>query len=559
MSETDATAESWNEATRIASPERSRLTFDLDVDLCVIGGGLAGLTVAREVAKRGWSVAILEAGRVAWAASGRNTGFVLPGFHENTDSMIERIGLDHTRQLWALSEQGVDYVRRTIEETGMPGVDPVPGWLHVSKADDDDAVRSKVERLRWIGADVEAWPTERVRAVLPNPRYFGAIHYPRAFHIHPLNYALGLAADAEKAGVRIFEETPALSIDPAGVRKRITTPNARVRASHVVLAGNVHLGELMPQLAATLLPLTTFVMVSQPLGPLLQEVIRYRGAVSDSDRADNHYRIVDGDRLQWSGRVRVWEADPKWIGRGLMRDIRRNFPQLGKVEIAYLWSGTIGRAIHRMPQIGEVEPGLWVASAFGGHGLNTTALAGELIARGIVDNDETWRMFAPYELVWAGGRLGRAVAQGLYWGSRPLARVEEGLARYREQARARKAARLAARANGQAKAAAEQAATLAKIADLAAAEQAGVVTPPASGMIAAEAQRFSPPPESAPAAMAPEAPEGAPADTPGETSPVEAGQGAPPQVKLLAGLNRVFGRRKPKPPAPSDAPPTDAD
>jgi gamma-glutamylputrescine oxidase len=534
MSETDATAESWYEATRVATPERSRLNFELDVDVCVIGGGLAGLTVAREVARRGWSVAVLEAGRVAWAASGRNTGFVLPGFHEDADTMVERIGLDHTRQLWALSEQGVGYVRRTIEETGMPGVDPVPGWLHVSKTAGDDQVRAHVERLRWIGAQVEAWPTEQVREVLPNPRYFGAIHYRHAFHIHPLNYALGLAAAAEAAGVRIFEDTPALAIDPAGVRKRIATPNARVRAPHVVLAGNVHLGELMPQLAATLLPLTTFVMVSQPLGPLLSEVIRYRGGVSDTDRADNHYRIVDGDRLQWSGRVRVWEADPRRIGRGLKRDIRRNFPQLGKVEIAHLWSGTIGRAIHRMPQVGEIERGLWVASAFGGHGLNTTAMAGELIARGIVEGDETWRMFAPYELVWAGGRLGRVVAQGLYWGSRPLARIEEGLARYREQARARKATRLAKRGNGQEKPAVDEAA-LAKIAELVVAAQRSVTTPAQNEMAAAEEPEFAP----APAADG----EGVP-DAP-----------APVIDSPQTGQARSFGRRRRKRGKPKDAPP----
>src|SRR5580765_288279 len=115
----------WYEANSVARPDRPRLNLDLDTDVCVIGGGLAGLTVAREVAQRGWSVAVLEAGRVAWAASGRNTGFVLPGFSEHIDDMVERIGLDHAKQLWALSEQGVDYVRRTIQETGMPGVNPV--------------------------------------------------------------------------------------------------------------------------------------------------------------------------------------------------------------------------------------------------------------------------------------------------------------------------------------------------------------------------------------------------------------------------------------------------
>jgi gamma-glutamylputrescine oxidase len=472
MSEPDPTADSWYEATRVASPERGTLNYELDTDVCVIGAGLAGLTVAREIARRGWKVAVLEASRVAWAASGRNTGFVLPGFHEDVDTMVERIGLDHAKQLYALSKQGVDYVRRTIEETCMPGVDPVPGWLHVSKTDGDERVRANVERLRWIGAECEAWPTERVREALPNPRYFGAIHYPNAFHIHPLNYALGLAADAEGAGARIFENTPALSIDPTGVRKRIATPDARVRADHVVLACNVHLGDLMPELAATLLPITTYVLVTQPIANL-SEVIRYRGGISDTDRADNHYRIVGGDdpaaqRLQWSGRVRLWEAEPRSVARGLVGDIRRAFPALGKVEIAHLWGGTLGRAIHGMPQIGEIEPGLWVASGFGGHGLNTTAMAGELIARGMVENDQAWRLLTPYELVWAGGRLGRVLAQGLYWGSRPVERVEAGLARYREYARARKAARIAARL----KAEAEKAVAARAAAERAAAERA---------------------------------------------------------------------------------------
>jgi glycine/D-amino acid oxidase-like deaminating enzyme len=447
MSDNETTAAGWYEAIRVASPQRPRLNFDLDVDVCVIGAGLAGLTVAREVARRGWSVAVLEANRVAWAASGRNTGFVLPGFGESADNIVERVGLDHAKELWALSEQGVDYVRRAVEETGMPGVDPVDGWLHVSKTDNDKAIRNEVERLRWIGANVEYWSTTRVRDVLPNPRYFNALYFPGALHIHPLNYALGLAADAERHGARIFEETPAISIDPAGVRKRIETQSGRVRAGHVVLACNVLLGDLMPRLAATLLPISTFVLVTEPIARLA-DVVRYRGAVSDTNRADNHYRIVGDDRLQWSGRMRAWAADPRWVGRGLIADIKRNFPDLGNVEIAHLWRGTLGRAIHRMPQIGEIERGLWVVSGFGGHGLNTTAMGGELVARGIVEADQTWRLFAPYELVWAGGMLGRALAQSIYWGSRPIERVEQGLSRYRERARTRRQARLAAR-NGQ--------------------------------------------------------------------------------------------------------------
>jgi glycine/D-amino acid oxidase-like deaminating enzyme len=299
--------------------------------------------------------------------------------------------------------------------------------------------------MRWIGTDVEFWSVDRVRDQLHSPRYFGAVHYREAFHIDPFNYALGLAALAEKAGARIFEDTPAVSLDPAGVRKRVITPAGRVRSAHVVLAGNIHLGTLMPRLAATLLPVTTFVMVTEPIGEILHDIVRYRGAISDTNRADNHYRIVGGDRLQWSGRMRAWEANPRLIARGLVNDVRRTFPGLGKVEVAHLWRGTLGRTVHRMPQIGEIERGVWLASGFGGHGLNNTAVAGELIARGIIDGDETWRLFAPYELVWAGGVLGRALAQGIYWGTRPLERIEQEAARYRSRARARKDARLAAR------------------------------------------------------------------------------------------------------------------
>jgi gamma-glutamylputrescine oxidase len=443
MSESDSTAGSWYEASRVAAPDRPRLNVDLDVDVCVIGAGLAGLTAAREIAQRGWSVAVLEAGHVAWAASGRNMGFVLPGFSEDINDIVERIGLDHAKQLWALSEQGLEYVRRTIAETQMPGADPVDGWLHISKTDNTVELRNETERMRWIGADVEFWPTARVRDQLKSSRYFGAVYYRRAFHIHPYNYALGLAALAEKAGVRIFEETPAVSIDPAGVRKRIITPSGRVRAGQVVLAGNIHLGALMPRLAATLLPVTTFVMVTEPIGEILHEFVRYRGAVSDTNRADNHYRIVGGDRLQWSGRMRAWEANPRSVANGLVNDVTRTFPGLGKVEIAHLWRGTLGRTIHRMPQIGEIERGVWLASGFGGHGLNTSAMGGELVARGIVDADQTWQLFAPYELVWAGGMLGSVLAQGIYWGTRPIERVEEGLAQYRARARRRKDARRA--------------------------------------------------------------------------------------------------------------------
>src|SRR5215470_17111889 len=110
-------APTWYTTTMVPAPLRAPLTYDLDVDVCVIGAGLAGLTTAREIARRGWSVAVLERARVAWNASGRNDGFVLPGFASSMDRIISRVGLDHAKALWALSAMGLDYVAKTIAET----------------------------------------------------------------------------------------------------------------------------------------------------------------------------------------------------------------------------------------------------------------------------------------------------------------------------------------------------------------------------------------------------------------------------------------------------------
>lgn len=423
-------------ATAILPPPRAPLTVDADVDVCVVGGGLAGLTAAREIARRGWSVIVLEASRIAWNASGRNTGFVLPGFAQAPDRIVERVGIEHARALWTLSKAGLDYVRQTIEDNDIP-VQPSDGWLYVSKIDRAESVQAEGELLRELGADVDILPTEQVRTLLKTPHYFQAIGFPDAFNIHPLNYVLALAKLAEDAGARICEDTPALSIDPAGVRKRVTTSHARVRAAHIVLAGNAHLGAVMPDIAQTILPVRTYVIATKPLDrDKLAEAIAWRGSVSDTDWADNHYRVME-DRLVWSGRMTTWNVDPWRFAKGLRRDIRRVYPQLGDVEIDYAWTGTLGNAVHRMPQIGEVTNAVWLASGFGGHGLNTTAMAGNMVARAIVEGDTAWRLFLPFELIWAGGALGRTITQVFYWTRRTQERLAARASRKAERNRQR--------------------------------------------------------------------------------------------------------------------------
>ena len=427
----------WYTATMVSASARPPLTYDLDVDVCVIGAGLAGLTTAREIARRGWSVAVLESHRIAWSASGRNDGFVLPGFAGSMDRLVSRVGLDHAKALWALSDTGVKYVRTTIAEGRLPGVAPIAGWLRVSKTDNGDEILDDAQLYGGeFGVEVELWPPERVRDVLRTNHYFHALHLPRAFHIHPLNYALGLAELAEAAGARIFEDTPAVSIDSSGIRKRIVTPSARLRASHIVLAGNIHLGAPLKRLSDTLLPVWRHAAVTEPLGEHLAEAIGFQGSVSDSDGID-HFRIVDGDRLMWASPETTWDARPRRFAGPIQRRIAMIFPQLGKVPIAEMFGGAVGLTVHGMPQIGQLRKGLWVASGFGRQGLNTTAMAGQLIARSILWGDERWRLFSPFELVWAGGATGRVAGYAIGMWERGSSAAAGALARYRERARGR--------------------------------------------------------------------------------------------------------------------------
>src|SRR5260370_23449202 len=211
------------------------------------------------------------------------------------------------------------------------------GSLDVFKPRDAGGAMARLRLIEQeMGVAVEGWPTARVRDALRTSRYFEAIYFACAFQVNHLAYALGLAEAPERAGARVFENTQAVSIDPAGVRKRIETPHGRVRAGHVVLAGNVHLGSVAQRLADTLVPITAFTGVTQSLGGRLAEAVTFCGAVSDSRHANCPYRIVGGASLLWPASASAG-ARSKWIQRSPERPVRATDPQLGPGPFEQLW------------------------------------------------------------------------------------------------------------------------------------------------------------------------------------------------------------------------------
>jgi hypothetical protein len=211
------------------------------------------------------------------------------------------------------------------------------------------------------------------------------------------------------------------------------------------------LGAPLRRLSETLLPVWRYAGVTAPLGERLAEVVAFKGSVMDSAGVD-HFRITDGDRLMWASPETTWEARPQRFASTIGRRIRTIFPGLGEVEIAEVFGGAIGETVHGMPQIGQLRKGLWVASGFGRQGLNASAMAGQLIARSILWGDERWRLFSPFELVWAGGPTGRVAGYMVNLWGRGSTAVTGALARHRERVRAQESVREArlAKANRQA-------------------------------------------------------------------------------------------------------------
>ena len=392
------------------------LRGDRETEVCVIGGGLAGLSGAVSLAERGLTVTLLEARRIAWGASGRNGGFVSPGFSLGSGALTKRLGLERARQLYALSDKAVALVRNRIARYEIAGCEPVEGRISVWRYPDPDEIRRECDRMaEQFGIEGEVWSREELRERLLTERYHGGLFDRAGFHFHPLNYALGLARAAASLGVRLHEGSEVTGLALETAQKTVTTAQGVVRARELVIACGGLIGGLQRRLSAATLPIATYVVATEPLGDRLQSAIRLDCAIHDNRLANDYYRVVAGDRILWGGRISARRAEPAELAALMLGDLVSVYPQLAGLRAETAWAGTMGYARHKMPQIGILRPGVWYSMGFGGHGMNTTAMAGELIAAAIAERDDHYRLFAPFGLAWTGGALGPVAAQTTYW------------------------------------------------------------------------------------------------------------------------------------------------
>ncbi len=389
-------APSYYLATAKELTERPPLGESLTCDVCVIGGGLTGLSSTLHLAERGYDVVLLEAQRLAWGASGRNGGQLGSGQRKDPQELAKLLGPEAAAGLWKLAEEAKDLVRGRIARHNID-CDLKPGIMHVAYKPGDVAELTEFAEdvTRNHGYDdIEVLSKAEVAERLGTEIYHGGTMDWGAAHLHPLNYALGLAKAAEDAGARLFEGTAALSVDQ-GQKLRIRTGRDEVTADFAVLACNGYLEKLEPRIASRIMPINNFVLATEPLGEDgARALIRDDVAVADSKFVIDYYRLSADHRLLFGGGENYRRGFPNDLKSFVRKYMLRVYPQLAQTRIDYAWGGTLAVTVNRLPDFGRLGDNIYYAQGFSGHGLALTSLAGKVIAEALAGQAERFDLMA---------------------------------------------------------------------------------------------------------------------------------------------------------------------
>jgi gamma-glutamylputrescine oxidase len=380
----------------VPAPARAMLADQVEADVCVIGGGIAGCSTALHLAERGYRVALLEAQRIGYGASGRSGGQAIAGYACGQGKLERQVGFENARRMWDISVEGLQLIRDRVERHAID-CDLHWGQMHVAikqrqRADLLEERRDLEERygyrqLRFMErADVET--------LLATKRYCAGLYDAGSGHLHPLNYTRGLAAAAEAAGVQVFENTAVTNLhiaEPAIV----STARGSVRARFVALCCNAYGDPLIPALRPRIMPVGTYIVATEQLGQTrIEELIRQNIGVTDSNFVLDYFRRSADHRLLFGGRVSYSGRDAFDTARATRRRMVKVFPQLADTRIDFAWGGYVDITMSRAPDFNRLAPNVYYLQGFSGHGIALTGIAGQLIAQAIAGQAERFDVFA---------------------------------------------------------------------------------------------------------------------------------------------------------------------
>jgi gamma-glutamylputrescine oxidase len=388
---------SYYAASAHPAPLRAALTGDVEADVCVVGGGIAGCSTALHLAERGYKVVLLEAQRVGWGASGRSGGQAIVGYSCSQQKLEALVGTADANRMFDLSVESLDLMQQLIVRHGID-CDLHWGHLHAAlKPRQVEDLRAHQEELEQVhGYRSTRWiEQEELRALLDTQRYVGGLYDSRSGHLHPLNYTLGVAAAAEAAGARIFEQAEVVGVEPGDTVSVRTAAGPAVRAKYVALCCSAYVdARLSKRLRDRIMPVETYIVATEPLGKQrIESLIRENIAVSDVNFVLDYFRRSEDHRLLFGGRVSYSGRDALDTARATRTRMVKVFPQLADAKIEYAWGGHVDITMNRAPDFGRLSPNVYYLQGFSGHGIALTGLAGKLVAETIAGQAERFDLF----------------------------------------------------------------------------------------------------------------------------------------------------------------------
>ncbi|MDP3860222.1 MAG: FAD-binding oxidoreductase [Phaeovulum sp.] len=374
---------SWYAETATPLPEFPALAGPVAADVCIIGAGYTGLSAALHLAERGLRVVVLEAHRAGFGASGRNGGQVGSGQRLEQGELERMLGREMARRLWDVGQDAKALVQELIARHAI-ACDYAPGIVHACRSPGEVAhAHANAEKLAQAYGYDKITPLDRaaLAEILPSRAYCGGDLDLGAGHLHPLNFALGLARAASAAGAQIFEQSAVVEITP-GTRPGARTSAGEVVADHLILACNGYLGNLAPRVAAHVMPINNFIVATEPLGARVAEVLRRNVAVADTRFVVNYWHLSPDQRLLFGGGESYGYRFPDLV-KTVRKPMLEVYPGLADVAITHAWGGTLAITMNRLPHFARPAPGVLSASGYSGHGVALATLAGRMLAEAV--------------------------------------------------------------------------------------------------------------------------------------------------------------------------------
>ena len=370
------------------------------------GGGFTGLSAALELAEKGHQVVVLEAARIGWGASGRNGGQIVNGLNASLETITKRYGQQTAAFVGTVVQEGGTIIRDRVKRYGID-CDLKDGNLFTVFSD-KQLGELEARRKLWQGHghdNFEMLDRVGVREHVRTDAYAGGMLDRSGGHMHPLNLALGQAAAFESLGGVIHERTEVTAIEDVAGQPVVRTAKGTLRPEALILAGNAYLGHLVPELENRIMPFSTQMIATEPLGDRGDALLPTDMCVEDVRYVLDYYRLSADKRLLFGGGTVYGGTDPADIRAKILPALEKIFPDLKGVRVDFAWSGNCAISFSRVPQMGRLGNRTYFAQGYSGHGVVGSHLFGRILAEAVHGDRSRFDVFAKVPwLPFPGGR-----------------------------------------------------------------------------------------------------------------------------------------------------------